>query len=256
MQVLIIEDDPNAAHRLQNMIALMDATIEIQGPLKSIQKVISWMDAHQPPDLIFMDIHLEDGICFDLFKFRKVDAPIIITSGDAEYALRAFSLNTLDYLLKPIRKEQLEHAWRKFWRRFEQNLPGYQQASLTLKPKTIHKKRLVIQYQQRIKVVEIKDAAYFFMKGRKVYVVTNTGVRYPLHHALETIAEMLDQASFFRINRQMVVNINAIKEMQTASKSRVKINLYPPFEEETIVSTDRSSSFKKWLKGEDHSAFQ
>lgn len=250
MQVLIIEDDPNAARRLQRMISAMDENIDIQGPLQSIRNVISWIDAHQPPDLIFMDIHLEDGICFDLFKFRKINSPIIITSGDEAYAIRAFSLNTLDYLLKPIRREQLDHAWKKFWKRFEQKIPNYEEVAQALRPKSRRSRRLLIRQKRRIKIVELKDAAYFFMKGRKAFVVTNTGDRYPLDRPLDQITEMLDEAAFFRINRQMVVNINAIQGMQAASKSRVKINLDPPFETETIVSTDRSGTFKKWLKGE------
>mgnify|MGYP005666607933 CR=1 FL=1 len=252
MQVLIIEDDPTAARRLQKMISALDASVEIEGPLQSIQNVIRWMDAHRPPDLIFMDIHLEDGICFELFKFRKIDAPIIITSGDEAYALRAFSFNTLDYLLKPIRKEQLEHALKKFWKRIERSISNYEQVALALKPKNQRSKRLLIRQKRRIKIIELKDAAYFFMKGRKAFVVTNTGERYPLDRPLESIIEILDQATFFRINRQMVVNITAIQGMQAASKSRVKINLEPPFEAETIVSTDRSSTFKKWLKGEEN----
>ncbi|MCB0551002.1 MAG: response regulator transcription factor [Phaeodactylibacter sp.] len=250
MKVLIIEDEDAAARRLQKLVKEIIPEAELEEPLDSVEAVLNWLDNNELPDLIFMDIHLADGSSFEIFNHVQVEKPVIFTTAYDQYAIQAFKVNTIDYLLKPIKRQELEQAIEKYRKWLGGAQIDYAQLARAMQGEQ-YNKRFLIRIGQSIRVVEMKEAAYFYTESKISFVVTREGKRYPLDYSLEKLEEMSDPQIFFRINRQFIVNIEAIKEMYAYSKSRVKVELVPPCELETIVSTERSPYFKKWLVGEE-----
>ncbi len=250
MKVLIIEDESAAANRLAKMIQEIDPSIEVVDQLDSIESSVLWLEKHPAPDLLFMDIHLADGSSFEIFRFVKLDKPVIFTTAYDEYALQAFKVNAIDYLLKPLKKTELEQAIGKY-RNLQKPVEMNYQALANSLQGDKYNFRFLIRFGQNIKVVEFRDAAYFYTEDKITFIVTKEGKRYPVEPSLEKLEEMADPRAFFRINRQFIVNIECIKEMYAYSKSRVKLKLDPPTDKETIVSTERSPVFKKWLVGKE-----
>ena len=254
MKVLIIEDEAAAARRLQKLLLEIDPGIEVLEQLDSIESCLIWLESSHPPvDLVLMDIHLADGSSFEIFKHTTIDAPIIFTTAYDEYAIQAFKVNAIDYILKPIKKADLETALEKFKRLQTRGHLNYQQLLEILQPayQLSHTKRFLIKFAQTIKVVDLKDVVYFYTEDKITFLVTKEGKRYPIDYSLEKLEAMLNTRQFFRINRQFILSIKAIKEMHTYSKSRVRVNLDPPMDSHRIIiSSERSSRFKKWLTGE------
>lgn len=250
MKILIIEDEPMAARRLSKLINEFDSEAEVLEPLDSIEASINWFEQNAMPDLIFMDIHLADGSSFDIFSHRKITAPVVFTTAYDQYAIQAIKVNALDYLLKPIKKAELEAAIVKYGKAAKSATIDYNALANAMQ-KDEYNRRFLIRLGQTIKVVEFRDAAYFYTEDKITFLVTKEGKRYPIEQSLERLEEIADPRSFFRINRQFIVNIECIKEMYAYSKSRVKLLLDPSTDKETIVSTERSPVFKKWLVGDD-----
>ena len=254
MKVLIVEDEPTAAKRLQKMLAEIDSAIEVQQNLDSIEASVIWMaDKSKPaPDLIFMDIHLADGPCFEIFKLVEVNQPVIFTTAYDQYAIEAFKVNAIDYLMKPVKQAELMQAVEKYKKLHRAPAMDYEKLAIALRQEADqYNKRFLIRFGQSIRVVELSEVAYFFTEDKITFLTLQSGKRYPIDYSLEKLEEMVNPAKFFRINRQFIVNIEAIQEMYAYSKSRVKVNLHPSTERETIVSTERSPHFKKWLTGTD-----
>jgi len=254
MNVLIIEDEEPAAGRLKKLLEEIEPGIRILDVIVSIQSAVQWIQENAKPDLILLDINLADGQSFEIFNRVEVTAPVIFITAFDEYAIRAFKVNSIDYLLKPIRKEDLEAALAKFHKfHFSKSTPAHDFDKLleTLKgPNTEFKKRFIIRYGDHIKAIETKDIAYFFTEEKINFLRTNDNKTYPVDFNLDKLETMLDPLIFFRINRQFIIGIHAIDQMFAFSKSRVKVKLNPVTEADTIVSTERSSSFKEWLGGD------
>jgi len=249
MKALIIEDEETAARRLAKLIQEIDPKIEIVEQLDSIEASLNWFARNPMPDLIFMDIHLADGSSFEIFNHQEISRPVIFTTAFDQYALQAFKVNAVDYLLKPIKKVELEAAIQKYVKLHKPSA-NYPALAKTMQPDEFNK-RFLIRFGQNIKVVEFRDAAYFYTEDKITFLITKDGRRYPIEPSLEKVEEMADPRTFFRINRQFIVNIESIKEMYAYSKSRVKLTLHPPIDKETVVSTERSPAFKKWLVGKE-----
>lgn len=250
MKVLIIEDETTAARRLAKLIEEIDPSIEVLEQLDSIESSVLWLEKNPMPDLLFMDIHLADGSSFEIFKFVKVDKPVIFTTAYDEYALQAFKVNAIDYLLKPLKRVELEQALAKYKHLMKPTEVDYQALANSMSNDK-YNTRFLIRFGQNIKVVEFRDAAFFYTEDKITFIVTKEGKRYPIEPSLEKLEEMADPRVFFRINRQFIVNIESIREMYAYSKSRVKLKLDPPTDKETVVSTERSPVFKKWLVGKE-----
>lgn len=249
MKVLIIEDEQRAAQRLEKLIKEIDVSIEIIDQLDSIESVIEWFDTQNAPDLLFMDIHLADGSAFEIFNHTKIKKPIIFTTAYDQYAIDAFKVNAVDYLLKPIKKEALEIAIKKYKDLQPDTLIDYSELAKHLqKDQSKGIKRFLIRMGKHLRTVEIEDAVYFYTENKITFLISKKGKRYPIDFSLEKLEEELDSNLFFRINRQFIISIKAISKMVTVSKSRVKVYLEPE-PAETIVSTERSGRFKKWLTG-------
>ncbi len=249
MKVLIIEDEIFAAEKLEQMLVEINPAITVIAKLGSINESVKWF-MNYTCDLIFLDIQLSDGISFSIFEQVTINTPIIFTTAYDQYAIKAFQLNSISYLLKPIRKTDLEESLKKYQSLksafsidFEMLLANIQGRN----PE--HKKRFLIQIGEKIRKVELSEIAYFFVLEKGVYLKTFQGNSYPVEYTLDKLESLISPEKFFRINRKYIVSIDSISNMVAYSRSRVKLELTPKADEEfdTIVSIDRSSDFKKWL---------
>lgn len=252
LRVLIIEDEESAAKRLQKLVAeaLPESTVEAN--LSNITAAVEWFRSNPQPDLAFFDIHLADGSSFEIFRQVKVECPVIFTTAYNQYALDAFKVNSIDYLLKPVKKEELQQAIEKF-RKLQSKAQApidIQKLLSSIQPGPAYKERFVIRYGEHMRTIQVADIAYFYTENRISFAVLKEGKRYAVDFNLDQLEESLNPRQFFRINRQFIIGYNSITEMLTYSKSRVLVKLNPPTKEDTIVSTERSAAFKAWLAGE------
>lgn len=251
MKILIIEDEQAAVRRLRKLLPEIREDCEVLDAVSSIESSVAWLSSHASPDVILMDIHLADGSSFEIFNKMDVRAPIIFVTAYDEYALKAFRVNAIDYLLKPIKKDELAAALKKVADgHVAQDPPEVLMEKLTeagfIKPT----KRILVKMGQSIKMIDLNQVAYFYSRDKISFAVLPENKRYPLDFSLDHIEQQLDATRFFRINRQFIVSMESIQEMIAYSKSRVKLILAPPTEEDTIVSKERSPEFKKWLVGD------
>ncbi|MFT3845746.1 MAG: LytTR family DNA-binding domain-containing protein [Lacibacter sp.] len=252
IHVLILEDEEPAAKRLKKLLAETIEETEVLDVLDSISAARKWLSENKQPDLVLADIHLADGTSFELFRQVEVKCPIIFTTAYDEYALQAFKLNSVDYLLKPVKKDELQQAISKFAKLSEKQVLNIDQLlkAVVQSPADKYRQRFIIRYGEHIKTVETKDAAYFYTEARANFLITGDGKRYVIDFNLDQLEQMLNPAVFFRINRQFIISIGSIDEMTAWTKGRVMVKLKPTTKLETIVSTERSPEFKKWLGGE------
>jgi DNA-binding LytR/AlgR family response regulator len=254
IKILILEDEETAATRLKRMITDILPEAEFLGYLTSIKQGIEWFKNNAAPDLIFADIQLNDGTSFEIFNQVEVKSPVIFTTAYDAYALDAFKLNSVDYLLKPVKKSDLGVAIEKFKavhlseKKEENN--NLKQLLNALQKTQNYKQRFVLRIGDHMKIIEVPDIAYFYTENKGNYIVTKDGKRFLADNNLDQLESMLDPKSFFRINRQFIIAYSSIAEMFTYSKSRVLLKLNPPTKLDTIVSTERSAAFKAWLGGE------
>ena len=250
MKILIIEDEEPAAERLTNIIREIDSSAEIIDSIASVKSAVRWFKENAMPDLLVTDINLADGSSFEIFKEIKVTCPVIFTTAYDQYAIEAFKVNSIDYILKPVKKEELKIAFDKFRNLQVNSLPDINtMISKLMSGKKEYQKRIIIRYGDNIKLVEVKDVAYFYTEDKINYLCTFSNTRYPIDFNLDEVEHLVDPQEFFRINRQFIVNIISIEKMLAWSKSRVKLMLKPVCKIETIVSTERSPLFKEWLTG-------
>ena len=247
MNILIVEDEPAAARRIEKLIMELEPDARVMDVLDTIEGVVQKLEGANQIDLIFLDIHLADGSSFEIFRLINVKTPVVFTTAYDDYAIQAFKVNAIDYLLKPIKKTELKAAFDRFKNLGARTYIDYSALAQQITPQP---KRFLIRFGQQIKVVEQKDVAYFYTKDKVSFLVNFEGRRYPIDYSLERLEEIIDGRSFFRINRQFIINLKSIREMHAYSKSRVKIDLQPSSEIDTIVSTERSPLFKRWLAGE------
>ena len=250
MRVLIVEDEQLAANHLEKMILRHDSSIEVLAKLASVADVIDWFEHHQTPDLLFLDIHLEDDLSFAIFEKTKVTCPVIFTTAYDEYAIKAFKFKSIDYLLKPIVQEDLNQSIIKY-KQWNLTSPVAFDASALLKlisqNELPYRERISVNIGQKIKSVEIADVAYFYSEEGLTFMVLNDKLCYPIDYSLDSISEELNPKIFFRINRQFLVRLKAIKNIHVFPKSRLKLELIPSSEKEIFVSIDKVSRFKEWL---------
>lgn len=251
MKVLIIEDETASAGRLKKMVEEIDPGFEVVEILDSISNSVKWFREHTEPDLAFMDIHLADGLSFEIFREVEISCPVIFTTAYDQYAIQAFKVNSIDYLLKPIKKPELAEAIKKFRkvRPAGHGIDLSSLANLIRQEKKETLKRIMIRIGQHLKVIEVKDVSYFYIEEKIVYAVTSGNDRYPLDNSLDELERQLDPDRFFRINRAFIISFESIEALITYSKARIKVKLKPPCESESISSTEKSPLFREWLKG-------
>lgn len=247
MKVLIIEDETLAADKLQSMLAELQPEWQIVSRIKSISSAIEWLESNPHPDLIISDIHLLDGLAFDIFTKVKVDKPVIFTTAYDQYAIRAFEVNSIDYLLKPVEKEKLGRALEKL-QATKETLPDYNEVLNFIKNnKTSYKSRFMVRLGQRIVAVPSEKIAYFYSENKLTYIVTLDNKKFPIDQPLDELIDLLDPKRFFKANRQFIVAFDSIAEIHPYFKGRIKIVLQPKSDEEVVISSDRTPDFKKWI---------
>ncbi|MFH0756726.1 MAG: LytTR family DNA-binding domain-containing protein [Bacteroidota bacterium] len=249
MKVLIIEDEGFAADKLEHLLHEIDPAIKVLAKLGSIKESVQWF-VQQSADLIFLDIQLSDGISFSIFDHVAVNTPVIFTTAYDQYAIKAFQLNSISYLLKPIRKSELAESlnkYRSLRSAFSIDFDSLMAQLQGLKPD--FKKRFLIQIGEKIRKIEVSEIAYFYVLEKGIYIRTFQGKSYPVEYTLDKLEALVNPSVFFRINRKFLVNMDAITNMVAYSRGRVKLDLKPAAEDnqDTIVSIDRSTDFKKWL---------
>ena len=251
MKTLIIEDEHPAAKRLEKLLAEHCRECEIIGFLDSVETATSWLTSHSSPDLIFMDIQLADGLSFDIFSKTDVTAPVIFTTAFDQYTLRAFKVNSVDYLLKPIDPEELKQAiekYRNFYRQPETyNKTGIEKMLESVIQQQAYKERFLIKSGQHLNYVPVKDIAYFFSEDGIAFAQCLNGKKHIIEYTLDQIESMLNPSDFFRINRQVILRPETIQKIATWFNSRLKVETEPSNNLNFIVSRDRVSDFKKWL---------
>ena len=254
MKVLILEDEEPAALRLQKILAEVEPEAEILDILVSVKSAVEWLKTHPAPDLILLDINLADGSSFEIFSLTKVESPVIFITAYDEFAIKAFKVNSVEYLLKPVKKEELDFAIKKYKKiHTSKKEPQDLKALLeSIKDESkSYKKRFLIRFGERIKTIDISQVAYFYTEEKINFLKTKDDHSFPVDYNLDKLETLLDPERFFRINRQFIISIDSIVEMFSYSKSRVKVNLKPTINLETIVSTERSPHFKEWLSGKE-----
>jgi DNA-binding LytR/AlgR family response regulator len=227
----------------------IDPEIKVRAKIRSVKEAVNWLKEHTV-DLIFIDIQLSDGLSFSIFEEVHISTPLVFTTAYDQYAIRAFQHNSISYLLKPIRKKELKESLEKFERfRSAFSIDFDTLRSIYHGEKPDYKKRFLISIGEKLKKVEVADIAYFYAMDKNVFCRTFENKALPIDQSLDALEDLLNPASFFRINRKYIVNMDAIEQMIAWSRSRIKLELNPSVQDEegTIVSISRSSDFKKWM---------
>lgn len=252
MNILVIEDEALVALSLMELVRKLEPSAMLEGPLVSVQQSIQWLKAHPAPDLVLCDIQLADGIGLDIFINLPIDSPIIFTTAFDEYAIRAFKLNSIDYLLKPVGKQDLTAAFQKF--HLLQSKYGNKQYVSELKtlfsnfeqPKK-YKDRFAVYSGRAVTLAPVAETAGF-IKEEIIYLLHRNGTRYITDfRSLDEVEELIDPALFFRVNRQHLVHLDAMESYQGDEWGRLLIRLKEPLKEVLMVSKDKAAEFRRWF---------
>ena len=251
MKALIIEDETAAAINLEALLRKVEPSLQIEAVLESVGESVEWLSSHPMPDLIFMDIHLADGESFRIFDRVEIDCPIIFTTAYDQYALEAFKVNSIDYLLKPITQNDLQRALDKLHRLSvtERRSISERVTSLAAEASKASQNVFLIQVRDRIRPLKFDEAAYFYTSDERVTVHTFSGEVLAMDKTLETLSATLPENDFFRANRQFIVSRRAIRDISVWFGSRLALNLILDTPERIIISKARVPRFKQWLVG-------
>ncbi|MDX5420227.1 MAG: LytTR family DNA-binding domain-containing protein [Hymenobacteraceae bacterium] len=254
MKVLIVEDEQVAARTLQKLLLQYEPQAEVVAVIPSVKKTVEFLEANPQLDLIFLDIHLADGSVFKLFEQIVPHAPIVFTTAYDAYAIKAFELNSLDYLLKPVRGERLQQTLVRFKQQRDLfGAPVLQKMEAVLQslqqPGDKYKSRFLVKAGSRLWPIEVTQVAYLYRDEEVVQLMTSEGKRYSVNYSLDELENMLDPHVFFRLNRQTIANFDALAEIHSYFKGKLKIELRPAAPHEVIVSQERASAFREWLEG-------
>jgi DNA-binding LytR/AlgR family response regulator len=250
MRILIVEDEPMAATRLQQLVLELEPSAQVLTRLDSVKRTVTWLKSNEIPDLILLDIQLADGISFQIFDEVSVQCPIIFTTAYNEYALRAFKVNSIDYILKPIDKEELKQALEKFKRLTkpvsQPNLMESIANAMELLTKK-YKTRFVVKVGEHLRSIETSEILFFYSQDKTTFAQTTEGRKHILDYTMEQVEEMMDPAKFFRISRKYMVTANSIQDMINYTNSRLRLVLKTSDDKEIIVARERVQEFKSWL---------
>ncbi len=250
MNIIIIEDEKPAARLLQRKVEKLG--LQVNTLLHSVEESIAWFQHNSHPDLIFLDIQLSDGLSFEIFETIDIKSAVIFTTAYDEYALRAFKLNSIDYLLKPIDEDDLSIAISKFKNQFQKSsvaaLDFEAIKKMLINPiDREYKKRFTIKMGQQLKMIPIEDVECFFSENKGTYLHTFDNRDYLLDLTLEQVETEINPKEFYRVSRKFIIPLKAIKEIQMYSNSRLKVILPSYKDDEVIVSREKVSDFKEWL---------
>lgn len=255
MKILIIEDEELAVKKLQKTLLSVDKDIEVIGTTDCIETSVEWLKSNPAPDLILMDIELLDGQSFEIFNRVEVRSPVIFTTSYDEYALKAFKVNSVDYLLKPVQKEDLAAALDKYKKMYRTTASSNNMINMEslvkelqqkLQPKE-YRKRFLVKNAQKLVSVEVEDVAYFYSDGRLNFFKTKDNKKFIVDYTMDELEDMLDPEAYFRISRSFYVSINSVDQIHDYFGNRLLLYLKPAVDKEAIVSREKVTDFKKWM---------
>lgn len=257
MKIFIVEDEELAVKKLRKTLQQIDESAEVVGEADSIQSAVSWLEGNPDPDLILMDIELADGQSFEIFNLTQVKSPVIFITSYDEYALKAFKVNSVDYLLKPVQKEDLEAALGKYGDLKKLYTAEPQQSKLDfdglvkeLQQKLQlkeYRKRFLVKHAQKLVSVEIDEIAYFFSDGRLNFFKTYDNRKFVVDYTMDELEEMLDPDKYYRISRSFYISVNSVEQIHDYFGNRLLLYLKPSTDKEALVSREKVTEFKKWL---------
>lgn len=258
MKVLIIEDEKFAQEELKRFLErIEDYKIEVLDCLESVEDAVEWFESNEEPDLVFMDIQLSDGLSFEIFNQKPITSPVIFTTAFENYAIQAFKVNSIDYLLKPIDEEQLKSAIDKYSAIKNQFSPQKSPALSAVQVEKLlnmsmeaveYKKRFIIKTGDRLRHVSVDDIAYFYSENDYTYLVAKENARFIIDYKLDELVELLDPNEFFRLSRKFITNIHSVKMVNKYFNSRLEVILNPEPKDQILISRVRVPEFLNWLE--------
>ena len=249
-KIIIIEDEQPAAKRLKKLVTALSSEIEILEVIDSVEDAVEWFNSNPHPDLAFFDIQLADGLSFSIFEKVEVKCPVIFTTAYDQYAIKAFKVNSIDYLLKPIDPVELDKAWEKYMNLqsdVTNDLSSIVAAFKEANQKKNYKERFLIKKGEQFKYLTINDVAYFISDDGLSFLIDKNGKRFIVDDKLDALENTLNPRHFFRINRKLIISDTSVSKINAYFNSRLKLELSPSTKEDVIVARERVSSFKKWL---------
>jgi two-component system, LytTR family, response regulator LytT len=252
MKILIIEDEPLAAERIELLVQKYDADLEIVAKIDSVEETLLWLEENHTPDLMLVDVQLSDGLSFEIFKKTNVRCPVIFTTAYDQYAIQAFKVNSIDYLLKPVTFADLSSALDKFkiLKNAQNPLQNLAIQDLINSVKNLnktYKTRFLVKFGEHIQFKVLEEIAYFYADDKIVYLTSAENRRFIVDYTLEELEELLDPKIFYRLNRKFIVKLDAVKNIKTALNSRLQIFLKPHIETDIFVSREKAQDFKAWI---------
>lgn len=248
MKIFIIEDETPALEHLKTCVAEIDSTIEIAGTATSVSQSLNWLRNNTTPDLILMDIQLQDGLCFHILKEGRIKCPVIFITAYDKYMVDAFEYNCIDYLLKPVEPNKLANALQKYKDLQRHFINNYTSIVEYLQPGKKNRSRIIVKKGTEFLSLKLEDVVYFFTEHKLVFAVDKENRKFLCEtNSLADIEEMMDEKVFFRANRKYIVNADYINKFRSIDKSKISIELLLPLNEELIVSQENASAFKKWM---------
>jgi len=256
MKIFIVEDEDLAVKKLKKTLQSVDENATVVGQADSIKSSVEWLQSNPAPDLILMDIELADGQSFEIFNQAKVKSPVIFITSYDEYALKAFKVNSIDYLLKPVQKEDLQAALEKYRdlkNVYKENFSSESSMDVLIKELQQKlnikefRKRFLVKHGQKLVSIETDDIAYFFSDGRLNFFKTNDNRKFVVDYTMDELSEMLDPDKYFRISRSYYISVNSVDQIHDYFGNRLLLHLKPASEKEALVSREKVSDFKDWL---------
>jgi DNA-binding LytR/AlgR family response regulator len=247
MNVLIVEDETTAYENMVDLLAQVDPNIHVVGNTESIRQTIKWLGEHEAPDLIFMDIHLSDGSAFVIFDEIRIEIPIIFTTAYDRYAIEAFKVNSIDYLLKPVKEDDMRRALTKFSKWGRPDISQYLSQIAQMVSKPNYSDKILIPYKDKLLPVSLSEIACFYTADKNTFVFLKNGMKYPYGKTLDQIYSTLNPHDFFRANKQFIVSRNSVSNITIWFDSRLLVSLEVDTPERIYVSKNRASEFKAWM---------
>ena len=248
MNLIIIEDEPLASANLSQTILSIRPEAKIMAKLSSVKESATWLSTNEKPDLIFMDVQLSDGVSLELFDQIQITSPVVFTTSYDEYLLKAFDCNGIDYVLKPINRDKIENALKKYEllsQHFHQALTAGSHAQ---KVNLVLRKRILVKKGNYHQSLKTSDISYFYSENKLTFLKDMNGHRYLTDFTLSELEDVLDEYDFFRANRQFLIHINAVEKFKSILKGKILIELNPPSESEVVVSQENAQKFRKWME--------
>lgn len=248
MKIIIIEDEPLAAANLSKTILAIRPETKLLANLSSVKESAAWLSNNETPDLMFMDVQLSDGVSLELFDHLQITCPVVFTTSYDEYLLKAFDCNGIDYVLKPINRDKIENAIKKYEQLSQHFQVSASGTSQTQKVNLVLRKRILVKKGNYHQSLKTSDISYFYSENKLTFLKDMNGIRYLTDFTLSELEEVLDEYDFFRANRQFLININSVEKFKSVLKGKILIELNPASDSEVVVSQENAQKFRKWME--------